>query len=292
MSCLAATSGEWGCSGWPQLLSELCWSACPKGLACKTCWAQYRYAGQPDCRVCRLPSHLGHPVHSTYQTAFPIPASPPPAPSYPSDDINKFLWMVRIGGGVFPDIKESNYLSSDGALLAASQRAECCRMLPGSYAQRCPGPAALVACCPSERRCAPTPQLPANRTGSALPALPRRQLPRGRQGGQGAARLADVEVSGRTGCASHGCRLRGHGCRLLALLSAWIAALPPTRPPVAHLTVALPPPALQAVLLPLRRHLPHVWRAPRLRPRAQRRHRPPRLPVSAGVDGQGVGLWA
>ena len=21
---------------------------------------------------------------------------------YPSDDINKFLWMVRIGGGVFP----------------------------------------------------------------------------------------------------------------------------------------------------------------------------------------------
>ncbi|PRW05846.1 STT3 subunit of Oligosaccharyl transferase [Chlorella sorokiniana] len=33
---------------------------------------------------------------------------------YPSDDINKFLWMVRIGGGVFPDIKESNYLSSDG----------------------------------------------------------------------------------------------------------------------------------------------------------------------------------
>eukprot|EP00899_Mesostigma_viride_P011894 jgi/Mesvir1/20705/Mv14903-RA.2 len=30
---------------------------------------------------------------------------------YPSDDINKFLWMVRIGGGVFPDIKEENYLA-------------------------------------------------------------------------------------------------------------------------------------------------------------------------------------
>ncbi|KAJ9515558.1 hypothetical protein QJQ45_021625 [Haematococcus lacustris] len=29
---------------------------------------------------------------------------------YPSDDINKFLWMVRIGGGVFPDIKEPDYL--------------------------------------------------------------------------------------------------------------------------------------------------------------------------------------
>ncbi len=30
-----------------------------------------------------------------------------------SDDINKFLWMVRIGGGVYPDhIKESNYLNN------------------------------------------------------------------------------------------------------------------------------------------------------------------------------------
>ncbi len=31
---------------------------------------------------------------------------------YPSDDINKFLWMVRIGGGVFPDIKEKDYLAN------------------------------------------------------------------------------------------------------------------------------------------------------------------------------------
>lgn len=29
---------------------------------------------------------------------------------YPSDDINKFLWMVRIGGGVFPEIKERDYI--------------------------------------------------------------------------------------------------------------------------------------------------------------------------------------
>ncbi|KAH0461618.1 hypothetical protein IEQ34_009193 [Dendrobium chrysotoxum] len=29
---------------------------------------------------------------------------------YSSDDINKFLWMVRIGGGVFPVIKEPEYL--------------------------------------------------------------------------------------------------------------------------------------------------------------------------------------
>ena len=31
---------------------------------------------------------------------------------YPSDDINKFLWMVRIGGGVFPEIKERDYLGA------------------------------------------------------------------------------------------------------------------------------------------------------------------------------------
>eukprot|EP01024_Parvocaulis_polyphysoides_P059460 TRINITY_DN642_c0_g1_i1.p1 TRINITY_DN642_c0_g1~~TRINITY_DN642_c0_g1_i1.p1 ORF type:complete len:405 (-),score=58.96 TRINITY_DN642_c0_g1_i1:252-1379(-) len=33
---------------------------------------------------------------------------------YPSDDINKFLWMVRIGGGVFPEIKEKDYLGRGG----------------------------------------------------------------------------------------------------------------------------------------------------------------------------------
>jgi hypothetical protein len=33
---------------------------------------------------------------------------------YPSDDINKFLWMVRIGGGVFPEIKEKDYIG-DGS---------------------------------------------------------------------------------------------------------------------------------------------------------------------------------
>ncbi|KAL2641722.1 hypothetical protein R1flu_009309 [Riccia fluitans] len=31
---------------------------------------------------------------------------------YSSDDINKFLWMVRIGGGVFPVIKEADYLNN------------------------------------------------------------------------------------------------------------------------------------------------------------------------------------
>lgn len=31
---------------------------------------------------------------------------------YQSDDINKFLWMVRIGGGVFPVIKEEDYLAN------------------------------------------------------------------------------------------------------------------------------------------------------------------------------------
>jgi len=33
---------------------------------------------------------------------------------YPSDDINKFLWMVRIGGGVYPEIKEADYLDGQG----------------------------------------------------------------------------------------------------------------------------------------------------------------------------------
>jgi dolichyl-diphosphooligosaccharide--protein glycosyltransferase len=33
---------------------------------------------------------------------------------YPSDDINKFLWMVRIGGGEFPEIKERDYIG-DGS---------------------------------------------------------------------------------------------------------------------------------------------------------------------------------
>ena len=33
---------------------------------------------------------------------------------YSSDDINKFLWMVRIGGGEFPHIKEKDFLNSRG----------------------------------------------------------------------------------------------------------------------------------------------------------------------------------
>jgi dolichyl-diphosphooligosaccharide--protein glycosyltransferase len=33
---------------------------------------------------------------------------------YPSDDVNKFLWMVRIASGVFPDVRESDFLDNDG----------------------------------------------------------------------------------------------------------------------------------------------------------------------------------
>ena len=33
---------------------------------------------------------------------------------YSSDDINKFLWMVRIGGSTNPDIIESDYYNSRG----------------------------------------------------------------------------------------------------------------------------------------------------------------------------------
>jgi dolichyl-diphosphooligosaccharide--protein glycosyltransferase len=33
---------------------------------------------------------------------------------YSSDDINKFLWMVRISGGIFPEVVESDYFDSSG----------------------------------------------------------------------------------------------------------------------------------------------------------------------------------
>ena len=34
---------------------------------------------------------------------------------YSGDDINKFLWMIRIGQGVYPnDIKESNFFTARG----------------------------------------------------------------------------------------------------------------------------------------------------------------------------------
>lgn len=33
---------------------------------------------------------------------------------YPSDDINKFLWMVRIAGGVYPEIKEKDFTGMAG----------------------------------------------------------------------------------------------------------------------------------------------------------------------------------
>jgi len=32
---------------------------------------------------------------------------------YSSDDINKFLWMVRIGGGVYPEIVEKTYFTAN-----------------------------------------------------------------------------------------------------------------------------------------------------------------------------------
>jgi dolichyl-diphosphooligosaccharide--protein glycosyltransferase len=35
---------------------------------------------------------------------------------YASDDINKFLWMVRIGGTVDPSLKEMDYYTPRGIL--------------------------------------------------------------------------------------------------------------------------------------------------------------------------------
>lgn len=34
---------------------------------------------------------------------------------YSSDDINKFLWMVRISGGIFPEVVEADYMNAQGA---------------------------------------------------------------------------------------------------------------------------------------------------------------------------------
>ena len=52
---------------------------------------------------------------------------------YPSDDINKFLWMVRIGGGVFPDIKEADYLGPRGYTIddSAGKVTSRSHLLPG-----------------------------------------------------------------------------------------------------------------------------------------------------------------
>lgn len=33
---------------------------------------------------------------------------------YPSDDINKFLWMIRIANGVYPEIKERDFTGKMG----------------------------------------------------------------------------------------------------------------------------------------------------------------------------------
>ena len=35
---------------------------------------------------------------------------------YAGDDINKFLWMIRIAGTVYPEIVEADYLSKRGEL--------------------------------------------------------------------------------------------------------------------------------------------------------------------------------
>jgi len=46
---------------------------------------------------------------------------------YPSDDINKFLWMVRIGGGVFPEIREADYLTARGGYTVDSSMGQALR---------------------------------------------------------------------------------------------------------------------------------------------------------------------
>jgi dolichyl-diphosphooligosaccharide--protein glycosyltransferase len=42
---------------------------------------------------------------------------------YSSDDINKFLWMVRIGGGVYPEVKEPDYMAPRGGYYTVGKEA-------------------------------------------------------------------------------------------------------------------------------------------------------------------------
>jgi len=66
---------------------------------------------------------VGRAMSSTEEKAYPIMRSLDVdyvlvifggLTGYSSDDINKFLWMVRIGGGVFPEIKEKDYFTPSG----------------------------------------------------------------------------------------------------------------------------------------------------------------------------------
>lgn len=56
---------------------------------------------------------------------------------YPSDDINKFLWMVRIGGGEFPEIKERDYIG-DGSYRVDNKVTKVWRPVPAASARANP----------------------------------------------------------------------------------------------------------------------------------------------------------
>jgi hypothetical protein len=95
---------------------------------------------------------------------------------YSSDDINKFLWMVRIGGGVYPDIREQDYLTPQGARARgwshSTRRGACHHSARVCWCM-------LVACdaCMHARAalaaCAPAPQRSTQPT-AATPVLSRR----------------------------------------------------------------------------------------------------------------------
>lgn len=103
-----------GCgSGWrTEQPPAVLWCCCDGSVEQR---AAVEYPCSTSCSCCGR-SHIlpggRHPC-----SAAPSPArlmGSPHARSYPSDDINKFLWMVRIGGGVFPDIKEKDFLGEGG----------------------------------------------------------------------------------------------------------------------------------------------------------------------------------
>jgi hypothetical protein len=63
---------------------------------------------------------------------------------YASDDINKFLWMVRIGGSVYDWIKEPDYFTKKGAMLG--RFCHLCLTGDGGRCRRVPSGSRGIAC--------------------------------------------------------------------------------------------------------------------------------------------------
>ena len=73
-----------------------------------------------DAEILQLHHSAKHHLHAAHTQG-----AAPSVGRYPSDDINKFLWMVRIGGGEFPEIKERDYIG-DGSYRVDNKVTKVC----------------------------------------------------------------------------------------------------------------------------------------------------------------------